>query len=47
MLVFSESKKHGIGLSNIKDRLKNIGGEIDITTEESEGSTINIKIPIQ
>lgn len=43
---FSNSKKHGIGLSNIKDRLKEIGGEIEIETEENEGSTINIRIPI-
>ena len=37
----------GIGLSLVKDRLKNLNGNIKITTLQGKGTTFNIKIPME
>src|SRR5690606_36466519 len=38
--------KSGIGLKNIKSRIKDINGTINITSEKQKGTTIQVNIPI-
>lgn len=40
-------KKGGIGLDNIKSRVSNLGGEIDIISAPGSGFTIIFKVPLQ
>ena len=38
----SEKVKYGIGLKNIKDRTKTLNGELKITSNKPNGTTIEI-----
>lgn len=42
----SEEKKDGIGLSNIKNRAKLIGAEIQFSTENNQGTSLEIQFKI-
>ncbi|WP_417886657.1 tetratricopeptide repeat protein [Zunongwangia sp.] len=44
---FQKTKKQGIGLRNIKERLQNIQGTIAIDTSSDSGTSITINIPIK
>ncbi len=41
------SKNKGIGLYNIKNRIKTLGGDVEITSAKGKGSNININILIK
>ncbi len=43
---FQKSKKQGIGLRNIKERLQKIKGTLDIDSNSGHGTSITIDIPI-
>ncbi|MFN2260920.1 MAG: tetratricopeptide repeat protein [Psychroflexus sp.] len=43
---FSSTKKPGIGLKNIRDRIAGVKGEINIDSEVGQGTKITIFIPI-
>ena len=37
----------GIGLDNVRTRLKNIGGHMEVTSKQNEGSTFSINFPFK
>lgn len=41
-----KTKKKGIGLKNIKLRVKDLKGKVDIKSEPNQGTKIDIKIPV-
>jgi signal transduction histidine kinase/Tfp pilus assembly protein PilF len=43
---FQKSKKQGIGLRNIKERLQKVKGTLDIDSNSGHGTSITIDIPI-
>jgi len=43
----SESGKRGMGIQNIRSRVKSLNGTIDIFSEANKGVSADLKIPLQ
>jgi signal transduction histidine kinase len=43
---FDPSRMRGMGLLGMEERVKQLGGHLDIRSEEGKGTTLHVELPV-